>query len=71
MVGIAWEGDTNTDPLEDAALQSACEYLLPIITKYEIPLWNIVRHADVAPGRKIDCSIVAARKLRDTITKYG
>lgn len=71
MVGIAWEGDTKTDPLEEAALQSACEYLLPIIQEHGIPIWNIVRHADVATGRKDDCSIVAARKLRDTITKYG
>ena len=71
MVGLAWEGNTNEDSLEEPALQSACEYLLPIIKEFEIPLWNIVRHADVAPGRKDDCSIVAAKQFRDTVTKYG
>lgn len=62
-IGVAWEGDTHTDPLGAAAIASAVEYLLPIIEDYHIPLSNILRHADVAPGRKDDCSKTAHASL--------
>lgn len=62
-IGMAWEGDTHTHPLGAAAIASAVEYLLPIIEDYHIPLSNILRHADVAPGRKDDCSKTAHASL--------
>ena len=55
-IGLAWEGDTYQVPLSEDAILSAVEYLLPILDEYHIPLSNIIRHADVAPGRKDDCS---------------
>jgi N-acetyl-anhydromuramyl-L-alanine amidase AmpD len=60
-IGLAWEGDTNIDPLSPAAVASAVEYLVPIIEDYHIPLSNIIRHADCAVprGRKDDCSKAA------------
>ena len=62
-IGLAWEGDTYQVPLGDDAILSAVEYLLPLMDEYHIPLSNILRHADVAPGRKDDCSPAAHAAL--------
>ena len=62
-LGLAWEGDTYQVPLSDDAILSAVEYLLPIMDEYHIPLSHIIRHADVAPGRKDDCSPAAHAAL--------
>ena len=62
-IGLAWEGDTYTTPLSEDAILSAVEYLLPILDEYHIPLSNIIRHADIAPGRKDDCSPAAHAAL--------
>jgi N-acetyl-anhydromuramyl-L-alanine amidase AmpD len=62
-IGLAWEGDTYQTPLSEDALLSAVEYLLPILRENHIPLANILRHADVSPGRKDDCSPAAHAAL--------
>lgn len=62
-IGLAWEGDTYQVPLGEDAILSAVEYLLPILDEYHIPLSNIIRHADIAPGRKDDCSPAAHSAL--------
>lgn len=62
-IGLAWEGDTYQIPLSEDAILSAVEYLLPILDEYHIPLSNIIRHADIAPGRKDDCSPAAHAAL--------
>ena len=62
-IGMAWEGDTYQTPLSEDAILSAVEYLLPILDEYHIPLANIIRHADVSPGRKDDCSPAAHSAL--------
>jgi N-acetyl-anhydromuramyl-L-alanine amidase AmpD len=62
-IGLAWEGDTYQVPLSDDAILSAVEYLLPLLDEYHIPLSNIIRHADIAPGRKDDCSPAAHAAL--------
>ena len=68
-VGLAWEGDTYTTPLSEDALLSAVEYLLPILEDYDIPLKNILRHEDIAPGRKDDCSPAAQSALLSALRK--
>jgi N-acetyl-anhydromuramyl-L-alanine amidase AmpD len=68
-VGMAWEGDTYTTPLSEDALLSAVEYLLPILRENHIPLANILRHADVSPGRKDDCSPAAHAALLAALNK--
>lgn len=62
-IGLAWEGDTYQTPLSEDAILSAVEYLLPILAEHHIPLSHILRHADVAPGRKDDCSPAAHAAL--------
>ena len=47
MLGIEFQGDTGKAPLTDQQIQSAVEYLKPIILKYRIPLSSIVTHQNV------------------------
>lgn len=47
MVGLEFDGDTNKKPLTDAQIQSAVEYLKPIIRSKNIPLENIATHKQV------------------------
>ena len=68
-LGLAWEGDTYQVPLSDDAILSAVEYLLPLLDEYHIPLSNIIRHADIAPGRKDDCSPAAQSALLSALRK--
>ena len=68
-VGVAFEGDTYTNPPSEDALMSAAEYLEPIMAEFDIPVRNIIRHADVSPGRKNDCSLQALDAMRKIMAK--
>jgi N-acetyl-anhydromuramyl-L-alanine amidase AmpD len=68
-VGAAFEMDTYTTPPSEDALVSMVEYLIPIINEYNIPVTNIIRHADVSPGRKNDCSPQALSAIRAIVSK--
>ncbi len=43
-IGIEFQGNTVEKPLTDDQIQSAIDYLLPIIDQYQIPLDSIVTH---------------------------
>ena len=47
MLGIEFQGDTNKKNLTNKQIQSAIEYLKPIIRENNIPLENIVTHEQV------------------------
>ena len=68
-IGLAWEGDTYQTPLSEDAILSAVEYLLPILDKFKIPLSHLLRHADIAPGRKTDCAPLAAAQLHAALQR--
>lgn len=70
-IGVSWEGDTYTTPLSEDAILSAVEYLLPILEDFDIPLKNIIRHEDIAPGRKDDCSPAAQSALLAALRKVA
>jgi N-acetyl-anhydromuramyl-L-alanine amidase AmpD len=53
-LGLAWEGDTYSDPLGEDAMASALEYLVPRMHKWSIPLNLVLTHGQVSPGRKTD-----------------
>jgi N-acetyl-anhydromuramyl-L-alanine amidase AmpD len=55
-LGLAWEGDTYSNPLGEDAIQSAIEYLLPRMKKWDIPLSLVLTHQQVSPTRKTDIS---------------
>ncbi len=70
-VGIEFQGNTLERPLTQDQIDSAIEYLKPIIAKYNIPLSNIVTHEMVRqayqrkyPNRK------CAGKVDITQTEY-
>lgn len=62
-LGVAWEGDTYSQPLGDDAIDSALEYIVPRMKKWRIPLSRVLTHGEVAPGRKNDVSPEAAEKF--------
>lgn len=43
-IGIEFQGNTLEKPLTQDQIDSAIEYLLPILEAYEIPLDNVVTH---------------------------
>lgn len=51
-IGIEFQGNTLEQPLTDNQIESAIEYLRPIIAKYNIPLENIVTHQMVRKAFK-------------------
>jgi N-acetyl-anhydromuramyl-L-alanine amidase AmpD len=53
-LGVAWERDTYMEPLSDAAIESALEYIIPRMKKWGISPDNVTDHRTVSPGRKSD-----------------
>lgn len=51
-IGIEFQGNTVERPLTDDQIKSGIEYLLPIISKYNIPIENIVTHEMVRQAYK-------------------
>lgn len=44
MIGIEFQGNTLVEPLTEEQIESAIEYMRPIIEKYDIKAENIVTH---------------------------
>ena len=51
-IGIEFQGNTLEAPLTQDQIDSAIEYLIPILKKYHIPLRNIVSHEMVRKAYK-------------------
>ena len=51
-VGIEFQGNTLEEPLTQDQIDSAVEWLLPLIAKYNIPVRNIVTHEMVRNAYK-------------------
>lgn len=51
-IGIEFQGNTLEEPLTSEQIESAIEYLLPIIDEYDIPISNIVTHEMVRNAYK-------------------
>jgi len=51
-IGIEFQGNTLEKPLTTDQINSAVEYLLPIMAKYRIPLSNVVTHEMVRNAYK-------------------
>ncbi len=51
-IGIEFQGNTLEKPLTQDQIESAIEYLLPIIAQYDIPIENIVTHEMVRQAWK-------------------
>ena len=46
-IGVEFQGNTIDKPLTDKQIDSAIDYLMPLIKKYNIPISNIVTHEQV------------------------
>jgi len=66
-LGVSWEGNTYDRPLEDAAMASAIEYLVPRMKQWGIPLNMVVTHQQVAPTRKTDISAADAARFKSRL----
>jgi N-acetyl-anhydromuramyl-L-alanine amidase AmpD len=73
-LGVAWERDTYSEPLSNAAIESALEYILPRMKKWNITPDNVTDHRTVSPGRKSDIALKEYEKfmkiLRERWEKY-
>jgi N-acetyl-anhydromuramyl-L-alanine amidase AmpD len=66
-LGVSWEGNTYDRPLEDAAMDSAIEYLAPRMKKWGIPMTRILTHQQVSPTRKTDISPADAARFKSRL----
>lgn len=46
-VGIEFQGNTKKYPLTEDQVQSAIDYIVPLMAKYNIPIENIVTHEKI------------------------
>ena len=46
-VGIEFQGNTLEEPLTEDQIQSALDYVIPIMEKYNVPKENIVTHEEI------------------------
>jgi hypothetical protein len=71
MVGLEFQGDTNKKPLTNEQIQSAVEYLKPIIRKYNINIEDITTHAKVREAYNEYAKKKASIKSDITIAEYN
>lgn len=53
-LGVAFERDSHSEPLQEAAMESALEYIIPRMKKWGITPDMVTDHRTVAPQRKVD-----------------
>lgn len=66
-IGVAWDGDTYSNPLGEAAMESALQYIVPRLKKWHIPMSRVVTHQQIAPGRKNDISPGDAARFKSRL----
>jgi N-acetyl-anhydromuramyl-L-alanine amidase AmpD len=66
-LGVAFERDTNTEPLQDSCIESALEYIIPRMKKWNITLDNVTDHRTIAPGRKNDLAPKEYKKFMNIL----
>jgi N-acetyl-anhydromuramyl-L-alanine amidase AmpD len=66
-LGVAWDGNTYEDPLGEAAMNSAIEYLVPRMKKWGIPMNLVLTHQQVSPTRKTDISPGDAARFKSRL----
>jgi N-acetyl-anhydromuramyl-L-alanine amidase AmpD len=53
-IGVAFERDSHKEPLQEAAMESALEYIIPRMKKWGITPDMVTDHRTVSPNRKVD-----------------
>ncbi len=68
-IGVSWEGDTYLEPLEEDAIASAMEYILPRMRNWNIQPNMVLDHRMVAPSRKTDIAPMEYSRVISRILK--
>jgi AmpD protein len=66
-LGVAWDGNTYDDPLDETAMDSAIQYIIPRMKRWHIPVSRIVTHQQIAPNRKTDISPADAARFKSRL----
>lgn len=69
-IGVAFERSSYTEPLQTAAIESAIEYIVPLMKKWNIPLDMVTDHRTIAPNRKKDLNPKEFAKFYEVLKKH-
>jgi N-acetyl-anhydromuramyl-L-alanine amidase AmpD len=68
-IGVSFEKDTYLEPLEEDAIASAMEYILPRMRKWNIQPNMVLDHRMVSPSRKTDIAPMEYSRVISRILK--
>ena len=69
-IGVAFERSSYTEPLQSAAIESALEYIVPIMKKWNISPDMVTDHRTVSPNRKRDLNPKEFAKFHEALKKH-
>jgi N-acetyl-anhydromuramyl-L-alanine amidase AmpD len=69
-IGVAFERSSYTEPLQAAAIESALEYIVPIMKKWSISPDMVTDHRTVSPKRKRDLNPMQFTKFHEALKKH-
>ena len=68
-IGVAFERDSHKEPLQENAMLSAIEYMLPLMKKWKITPAMVTDHRTISPGRKVDLKKEEFEKFHALLVK--
>ena len=69
-IGVAFERSSYTEQLQPAAIESAIEYIVPLMKKWNITLDMVTDHRTIAPNRKKDLNPKEFAKFYEALKKH-
>jgi len=69
-LGVAFEGDTNKEPLSKEMIESAIEYLVPRMNRLSLTIKDVTDHRTVSPGRKNDLKLSEYDRFMQELKKH-
>ena len=69
-IGVAFERSSYTEPLQLAAIESALEYIVPLMKKWDITPDMVTDHRTVSPNRKKDLNPKEFTKFHEALKKH-
>ncbi|MGK3946570.1 N-acetylmuramoyl-L-alanine amidase, partial [Streptomyces caeruleatus] len=68
-IGVSFERDSHTEPLQKEAIESALEYIIPRMKKWGITPEYVTDHRTIAPNRKVDLKKEEFEKFHAELVK--
>ena len=69
-IGVAFERSSYSEPLQAAAIESAIEYIVPLMKKWDISIDMVTDHRTIAPNRKKDLNPKEFTKFHEALKKH-